>query len=420
MAETIYLAVTGNDATGTGSINSPFATFATTLSAVSAHDTTIIIKDGTYTFNGDTDGVQDRSAVQTIGDYTTGNGVENPDYPFPRLIHIIHTNLKIEAENHGKVTIDCVNTQPGIWFLTQWVDSFLTSQPYGNSFDVLEGYTKANAVSAIGLTFTNYKKMHVLVNWSNTTPTANGSSSGIFNFSDGFFSRQTILLHKCVIKDSIIQNNQYTQIGIVSSRRQTSKTVRADELAAQPDVATNVSPAGTNSSGGWGVTYSQCLLNNIGSDVNSNGTYSFATARYSGNATYLPKSLSANFINCTFYSTRTGGSQYNALFQQSASGSSWNIQNCIFYNVGDPITLSDKNTPPWTINQMTSGVNIYKNNSLYGITQTGSFPYSLQFPSTSGNLLDTDPQILAPNIDRWGLRQNSPCKGAGANNPIIL
>ena len=120
----------------------------------------------------------------------------------------------------------------------------------------------------------------------------------------------------------------------------------------------------------------------------------------------------------------------------------FNIVNNIFYNIGDPIVLSAPNntvladtviyyknwaygmyglnTGNTAASPPTSAANVYSNNAVYGITIEGTFPDNIEFLALSGNLIDIDPQILAPSNDRWGLRQNSPCKGAGVANPRLF
>ena len=108
---------------------------------------------------------------------------------------------------------------------------------------------------------------------------------------------------------------------------------------------------------------------------------------------------------------------------------SYNIVNNIFYNTGDGIELSKGGSADWTlgetgvasstVNPSTSSANVYSNNVIYGITN-GTLPLTMEFSTASGNLVDTDPQILAPSEDRWGLRQNSPCKGTGISNPTLF
>ena len=74
----------------------------------------------------------------------------------------------------------------------------------------------------------------------------------------------------------------------------------------------------------------------------------------------------------------------------------------------NPTTVTDTNLP----------VNIYSNNCFFGFTSAGGFPAYADFPTLSGNLHDTDPQILAPAQNRWGLRQNSPCVNNGNKNTV--
>ena len=98
MAETIYLAVTGNDSTAVhGDINYPYASLATALSSISAHDTTVILRDGTHTL------------LSTEGHLDTSNTTGHTGDPegAPNLVHVVRSNVTIQAENEHKATIDC-------------------------------------------------------------------------------------------------------------------------------------------------------------------------------------------------------------------------------------------------------------------------------------------------------------------------
>ena len=467
MAETIYLAVTGNDSTAVhGEIDSPYASLATALSSISAHDTTVIIKDGTYTLTS-SDGHLDtsRDAVGYTGDPAGA----------PRLVHVVRSNVTIQAENDHKAIIDCQNTQGAIWFMTNWADGlylYSTAGYFnwgGNPSDQAIGDTKVNNITIKGLVVKNFKKSSGKLNFDQSDPTGNGNGANFINVGNGFAATSgapgtKVTLDKCIFKDSINQSGGGGKVewnmGFVSPRFQ-----HMDDGARQEEmryVVPNGPPTGTegnmyaksptsyNPTGSVAIIYTQCLFTNIGADPDdaNAGTYGLfdsmggrQTVRPVANGgvqdlTSLTTSLSVNFINNIFYSTKTGGSQYRYLFRQYVanphqSSNCYNITNNIFYNLGDPIDLSVQTNANWSvgergvnngtteINMIGAINNIYNNNCIYGINN-GTLPDTIEFSTASGNLIDTNPQLLSPEDNRWGLRQDSPCDVAGVNNPVIF
>jgi len=448
MAETIYLAVTGNDSTAVnGDINYPYASLATALSSISAHDTTVILRDGTHTL------------LSTEGHLDTSNttGYTGDPEGAPNLVHVVRSNVTIQAENEHKATIDCQNTQGAIWFMTNWADGLTSETWVGTSSDSGLGDTKVNNIKFNGVIIANFKKLSGLYNFSTTDATANGNGANFINVSTGFITVSgeagvTVTLDKCIIRDCTIQSagagaTKDFQMGLISHRDQVSNAgARLDDMAyvsgGSAPHGIYKAPETTNSRGGQNITYTQCLFKNIGSDATDSSAGSYGLFNGIGGRKSVPGGtlincvLSANFINNTFFSTKLGGAQYSQLFFQYVSqphniNNCYNIVNNIFYNVGDPINLSKVDSSgsfsvgeiginPEAVSLSDDTVNnVYSNNITYGITN-GTLPLTMEFPTASGNLLDTDPQILAPSQDRWGLRQNSPCKGTGAINPTLF
>jgi hypothetical protein len=451
MAETIYLAVTGNDSTAVhGDINYPYASLATALSSISAHDTTVILRDGTHTL------------LSTEGHLDTSNTTGHTGDPegAPNLVHVVRSNVTIQAENEHKATIDCQNTQGAIWFMTNWADGLTPGTVLGIngnlSFETGVGDTKVNNIKFSGLIIANFKKTSGRYNFSETDASVNGNGANFINVGTGFIPAAgqagvNVTLDKCIIRDCMLQSanpSKDFQMGLVGVRQQRPTTgARVDDMAyvsggSTPN-ATYKAPGSWEGQGGQNITYTQCLFKNIGSDPDDlvAGTYGLFNGKGGRKVddTADPSetvfcALSTNLINNTFYSTKAAGEQYSYLFSQYVSpphnpSNSYNIVNNIIYNLGDSIDLSFQGSGDWTlgerglsvstVNPATSSANVYSNNSIYGITN-GTLPLTMEFSTASGNLVDTDPQILAPSEDRWGLRQNSPCKGTGISNPTLF
>ncbi len=502
MAETIYVAIDGDDNTARGgSIDYPFKKFSTALYAVSAYDTTVILRDGTYPLHRDdgefgsmtyswqpSTGAEAPGYWEVVSSGTYGmrsdppcllgqvtsdddNSVGGPAYRTshasatalgmeinlahgmvrgetatgnalgqPRTINIPWPNVTIKAENQEKAIIDCGGSQPGIHFLTRWSGS--------------QGSTYVpNKAHIEGLVIKNFVKKSFKSNDNGGFDQNGGIGTGLFNVSHGWKdttsgngggnspgpyglnSVMEIKMHKCVIQDCIIQNTyQSNCLGLLGALHQGESTHRAVECVASGGVY----QAPARSSGyvnGCRFTYSNCLFNNIYTDEDDPipGRYGFAGLKnvempndyhVSGNYYTVQNPMSSNILNCTFYLKGKGASQFQYFLQLSGQDAIQNrtvlnIQNNIFYNVGQPFVWS-ADSSNFDFSETPRGPNIFKNNCLYNITSGGNMPTALGMSPLSGNLEDTNPQILAPDSNRWGLRQNSPCVNTGAINPTEL
>ena len=449
MAETIYLATTGNDTTAIhGNIDFPYATLTTALTSISSHDTTLLIKDGTYTLTS-SNGTKDVS----------NSSNEPSDDPYPNLVHVFKSNITLSAENVHKSIIDCQNTQGGIWFLTNFADGINSSNRLGDNDNSGVGDTRQTSITLDGLVIANFKKTATLNN-NRGSAVKNGSSAGFINVSQGFVPAvgqpgSDITVNRCVLSACIVQNSSNTDVGIVSTRRQDTETATNNPLSAELNLTDDdtIRPLNETADGGVRITYKNCLFNKFSTDETDEAAGSFGLFTFRNIAEVedppstgdtIVRPVTANLINNIFYFKETGGKQYKYLFHQRANelgdtkayNNSFSITNNIFYNTGDNIDtvfqISESNYTggvpsldysygqgSTTTNTVTS-LNVYSNNCFFGFTSAAGFPFSMEFNSVSGNLFDTDPQLLAPTQNRFGLRQSSPCKGVGVTTPTIL
>ena len=276
MAETIYLAVTGNDSTAVhGDINYPYASLATALSSISAHDTTVILRDGTHTL------------LSTEGHLDTSNVIGHTGDPegAPNLVHVVRSNVTIQAENEHKATIDCQNTQGAIWFMTNWADGLTPETATGRgedggfSLSTGVGDTKVNNIKFSGLIIANFKKTSGRYNFSEVDANVNGNGANFINVGTGFVPATgaagvNVTLDKCIIRDCIIQSanpGKDFQMGLVGIRQQRATTgARVDDMAYVSGGSLPHSlykcPGSWDHAGGQNITYTQCLFKDIGSD----------------------------------------------------------------------------------------------------------------------------------------------------------
>ena len=422
MSDTIYVNLTGDNSSAVhGNINMPYEDLQTALSAISADNTSIVISNGTYSFPESAVGVEWQEVTSAS---------------YARTLNIPFKNITIRAINQEKVILDCMDTQPAVWFLSPY-----ESYTPGGSNPIAR-----TSILIDGIVVKNFKKTEPYDNSSsNSSFRKNGSA--LFNVSAGIESAPaSILMNKCIIQDCIIQNYAIAiNWGLLGARKQYAGDVdlsgapgthRNTELGPNGSTIPRSQAPNSQDQNAVRLSYKNCLFNNIHTDQTGLGNYSlFAIEMNENSSSTINFPITANLINNTLYFKQQGNAQYGTLFAarklrvNSSKGTIYNVRNNLMYNVGDSIITSDSGP---TVNETgvmdwsSNGTGRFLNNCLFGFDKptdgapSNVYPAGLDFSSLSGNLFDTDPQILAPEKNRWGLRQSSPCKNTGSTSTDLF